>query len=144
MRDARKARRVQTAGAMAVLGDLATGESWGASAAGHDAFVNAALEATSRGVDADADRTAIETLATAARQTGSDRRSSIPRASGSWGPLGSPSTNRRPSTPYRFRRGARHTRRWCSSSAAFEALSCVQESSMAARGALSRICSARA
>jgi nucleoside-diphosphate-sugar epimerase len=73
VRDARKARRVQTAGATAVLGDLATGESWGASAAGHDAFVHAALEATPRGVDVDADRTAIETLATAARQSGRDR-----------------------------------------------------------------------
>jgi nucleoside-diphosphate-sugar epimerase len=71
VRDARKARRVQTAGATAVLGDLAMGDSWGASATGHDAFVHAALEATPRSVDVD--RTAIETLATAARQSGSDR-----------------------------------------------------------------------
>jgi nucleoside-diphosphate-sugar epimerase len=71
VRDARKARRVKEAGAIGVVGDLAIGESWKSSAAKHDAFVHAAFDATPRCVEAD--RTAIETLAAAARQSGNNR-----------------------------------------------------------------------
>jgi nucleoside-diphosphate-sugar epimerase len=71
VRDAGKARRMQKLGAKGAVGDLAQGAAWKAAAVGHDAFIHTARDATSRGVDAD--RLAIETLAAAARESGSDR-----------------------------------------------------------------------
>lgn len=71
VRDTGKARHMETLGAKGVVGDLATGEAWKAAAAGHDAFIHTAYEATPRG--ADADRIAIDTLAAAARESGTDR-----------------------------------------------------------------------
>jgi nucleoside-diphosphate-sugar epimerase len=71
VRDTGKARHMETLGAKGVVGDLVTGEAWKAAAAGHDAFIHTAYEATLRG--ADADRIAIDTLAAAARESGTDR-----------------------------------------------------------------------
>jgi nucleoside-diphosphate-sugar epimerase len=71
VRNAAKARRMQKLGAKGVVGDLANGEAWKAAAAGHDAFIHTAYEASPRG--ADTDRIAIDTLAAAARESGADR-----------------------------------------------------------------------
>jgi nucleoside-diphosphate-sugar epimerase len=68
VRDTRKARKVQKAGATPVVGDLAEPDAWREAAAGHDAYVHTAFENSVRGVDVD--RTAVESLIALAREQG--------------------------------------------------------------------------
>ena len=71
VRDARKAQRLRNCGVTPVVADLGDGPAWREAAVGHDAFVHAAYEWSARGVETD--RTALETLITAAQWTGKHR-----------------------------------------------------------------------
>jgi nucleoside-diphosphate-sugar epimerase len=60
VRDARKAKKIQRTGATPVVGELAQPDGWKEAAAGHDAYVHTAFEASAR--TAELDQLALEAL----------------------------------------------------------------------------------
>jgi nucleoside-diphosphate-sugar epimerase len=93
VRDSGKAARIADRGAHPVIGDLASSATYGQAAAGHQAYVHAALDSAPRGPDSD--RIAIDTLIQAASHA-AGRASGESRVflytSGVWvlGPAGKP------------------------------------------------------